>query len=55
MEISKNKVITLLGSVAIFLMIMNSSTIYSYYFEGISNICLILGACITALMALINK
>ena len=36
MKVNENKIIALMGSIAIFLMIMNSSTIYSYYFETIS-------------------
>lgn len=52
---NKTKLMTIIGSIVIFLMILNSSTIYSYYFENISNICLILGGGLCLFLLLLDQ
>ena len=55
MTISRKSLLALVSGIALFFMLLNNSTIYSAYFDKLSNIFLIIGGAFTILASFISK
>ena len=55
MTISRKSLLALVSGIALFFMLLNNSTIYSAYFDKLSNIFLIIGGAFTILAIFISK